>query len=171
MTLRAEGSGQHMMGSASSRLNSKRALATFLCGYVVINILSTVTTLVIAAILHVNLSGHSVNIHNHAVVVAERYYPLLNLLVWLAASWLYFRHPTPGEIDTSEALRLGLLWLALGLIFNEMLFVLIDTPYSFTAHDWYIGQFPWIYVTYLLVFLCPVIYTMGVNRNDRATQP
>ena len=33
-------------------------------------------------------------------------------------------------------------------------FVLIKNPISLTPHDFYIGQFPWIYLIYIFAPLC-----------------
>jgi hypothetical protein len=143
-------------------LSYRRAIAFFLLGYAVINVLATITTLLVAVVLNVSLSGQTVNIHNHAVAVAERYYPLLNLLVWVTCAWLYFRRI--DTISTTLAWQLGGLWLVLGAVVNEIAFVLIPSPYSFSAHDWYIGQFPWIYLTYGAVAISPLVAMVIMNR-------
>jgi hypothetical protein len=146
-----------------SVLSHKRGIAIFFVGYMAINVISTVLTLLVANALHISLSGQTVNIHNHAVAVAERFYPLANLPVWLVCSWLYFRNHTDSGKQLNEAWRLGALWLVLGVLCNEIFFVLIRTSYSFSAHDWYIGQSPWIYLIYLIAFLSPVVYVSAVG--------
>jgi hypothetical protein len=52
-------------------------------------------------------------------------------------------------------LLLGALWLAIALPINFVGFVVIHTPPSMSAHDFYLGQFPWIYLVYAAAFLGP----------------
>jgi hypothetical protein len=37
-------------------------------------------------------------------------------------------------------------------------FVLIRNPLSLSPHDFYVGQFPWIYLIYVAIFLAPVCF-------------
>ena len=46
-------------------------------------------------------------------------------------------------------------------------FVLIRNPISLSAHDFYIGQFPWIYLIYLAIFISPIL--CAALRSKRAS--
>jgi hypothetical protein len=46
-------------------------------------------------------------------------------------------------------------------------FVLIKNPISLSAHDFYIGQFPWIYLIYLAIFVSPLLYVL-LRRKSQA---
>lgn len=86
-------------------------------------------------------------------ILAEKLYPILNLFVWTTFGWLYFRK---RGLVTQQALRLSALWLLIVLPLDLVVFVLVKNPLSLSAHDFYIGQFPWIYLTYIAVGIGPL---------------
>ena len=57
-----------------------------------------------------------------------------------------------------EAFALGAFWLAVAVAVDYVGFVLIKNPISLTPHDFYIGQFPWIYLIYVAIFLAPLCW-------------
>jgi len=156
------------MQLAGATLKSKRAVVSFLLAYVAITILGTFLALGIAAIQHTPLTVEP--LQNQAYLLSERFLPLLNLLVWMAGSWLYFRKAPQGRISGKDAFVLGGFWLAIALPLDFIAFVLIKTPLSLSPRDFYIGQFPWIYLIYVCVFLGPVCY-MTFRRAIGKTAP
>jgi hypothetical protein len=148
------------MRFAGATVDSKRASVTFLLAYVAITILGTVLALGIAAIQHTSPTEEP--LQNTAYLLSERFLPVMNLLVWMAASWLYFRN-SPGSRFSRHAVALGIFWLAIALPLDFVAFVLIKTPISLSPHDFYIGQFPWIYLIYAVVFVSPLCY-VGLCR-------
>ena len=141
--------------------NWKRALAAFLLAYVVIAILGTALSVVIAAAKHTPPAAQP--LQNAAYLLSERFLPVLNLVVWVGASWLYFRNSPQPRITRVEALALGVLWLAVALPLDFVAFVVIKTPISLSPYAFYVGQFPWIYLIYIVVFLSPLCY-MTLSR-------
>jgi len=149
-------------------LNSKRAVVSFLLAYVAITILGTALSFAIAAILHTPATAEPMQ--NEAYLFSERFLPFLNLLVWMAGSWLYFRNAPQGRISGKDSVVLGGFWLAIALPLDFIAFVLIKTPLSLSPHDFYVGQFPWIYLIYLCVFFGPVCH-MTFQRAMGRTAP
>ena len=68
-----------------------------------------------------------------------------------------------------EAFALGAFWLTLAVLVDYVGFVLIKNPISLSPHDFYIGQFPWIYLIYVAVFFSPWCYvTFVAARGSKA---
>lgn len=144
------------MHFAGTTLSSKRATIAFLLAYVAITILGTALSLGIAAVLHTPETVEPMQ--NQAYLLSERFLPLLNLLVWMAGSWFYFRNSARESLTSREAVVLGIFWLAIALPLDFVAFVLIKTPISLSPHDFYVGQFPWIYLIYVVVLVSPLCY-------------
>ena len=144
------------------QLNIPQAVITFVLAYIVITILAFGLYLLLAALMGVSTT-EAFNIREDpAYAVAEQLYPLLNLPVWVAFAWMYFRKiskPTPRQAWT-----LGLFWLAIAVPLDLIYFVLIPNPLQVSAYGFYVEQFPWIYFTYIVVLLSPKIYLL-LRRN------
>ena len=143
-----------------SRLRFLRAVLLFLLGYVVVTILAIALAMSVEAIMQPNHTGKMVL--NPAYIFSQRVYPLLNLLIWIPMSWIYFKAPKGVSDLRSEAWTLGAFWLALALIVDLVGFVLIENPISLSPYDFYVGQFPWIYLIYLAIFLSPILYVAKI---------
>jgi len=137
-------------------LQIKRGLWTFISAYFAITILAFVLYLVIAAIKGVSTSDPFDIRSDPAYALAEQLYPLLNLPVWMTFAWLYFRGKTKPTMR--HAWMLGGLWLAVALPLDLLYFVLIPNPLQVSAYGFYVEQFPWIYLTYLVVLASPPLY-------------
>jgi hypothetical protein len=154
-----------MMGMeiAGTQLRPKRAVATFVFAYALITIAGTGLSLGIAAILHTPSTSEP--LQNSAYVLSEPFLPFLNLLVWGWAAWLYFRNSSVAM--RAESIALGVFWLAVALPLDFVAFVLIKTPISLSPYDFYIGQFPWIYLIYIAVLVSPLCYTTLSRRLEK----
>jgi len=135
------------------RLNRTRAIVTFVVAYVAITILGTALSLACSAMLGAPMTAEPMQ--NAGYLLSERFLPMLNLLVWMALSWAYFKGRRIDELARREALRLGIFWLALALPIDFACFVCIKSPISLSTHDFYVGQFPWIYLIYIAVLVSP----------------
>ena len=144
------------MQIAGGALNTKRASIAFLLAYVAITILGTMLSLGLQLTRHTSSTAEP--LQNTAYLLSERFLPLLNLLVWMAATWLYSRNASQGRLTPRDAAALGLFWLTIALPLDFVAFVLIRTPISLSPHDFYLGQFPWIYLIYLAVYISPLCY-------------
>ena len=138
------------------RLRFLRAVLLFLLGYVLVTILAIALAMSVEVIMQPNHTGKMVL--NPAYILSQRFYPLINLLVWIPISWIYFKAPRGDSDLRSEAWTLGAFWLALALIVDLVGFVIIENPISLSPYDFYVGQFPWIYLIYAAILLSPILY-------------
>ena len=107
-------------------------------------------------------------VHSPSYVFAEKFFPIINVLVWTAFSWVYFKSRRSAPVLSREALTLGAFWLFFAILVDYVGFVLIKNPISLSAHDFYIGQFPWIYLIYLAILVSPILYaTLRSKRANR----
>jgi hypothetical protein len=139
-----------------SRLNYKRAIGTFIAAYIAVTVLGIALSFAIGMVGHMPQTAEP--LQNQAYLLAERFYPLLNLLVWGMFAWLYFRRRTKTDrlALRGEAFALGVFWMVTAIVVDYVGFVLIKNPISLTPHDFYIGQFPWIYLIYIAIFFAPL---------------
>ena len=153
--------------STGNSLRLGRALWTFAVAYIVITIVATAFSLALEKAMQVPDSA--LPLQNSAYLLAERFFPLMNFLVWMPVAALYFKGRGRIE-DTREAKLLGAFWLVLAIVVNCVGFVLIKNPISLSPHDFYIGQFPWIYLIYLVVFASPWCY-VALRRKMSPDRP
>jgi hypothetical protein len=149
------------------RLYYGRAIGLFVATYIVVTILAIALSLLIGMIGHMPETAEPMQ--NQAYLLSERFLPLLNLIVWGLFAWVYFRRRVaPRE----EALLLGAFWLVAAIVVDYVGFVLIKNPISLSPHDFYVGQFPWIYLIYVAVFFAPwcAVALGGVEAGEKGRQ-
>ncbi|MGA8940439.1 MAG: hypothetical protein WB439_14845 [Acidobacteriaceae bacterium] len=147
-----------MVNAVQRRLNYARAAATFVSAYVVVTILGIALSVLISIVKHTPQTSEP--LENAAYLLSERFLPGLNLVVWGMFAWVYFRgrrHSNWSELR-DEAFALGAFWLVTAVVVDYVGFVLIKNPISLSPHDFYIGQFPWIYLIYVAVFFAPLCW-------------
>ena len=143
------------------RIRYSRAAVTFVLAYIVVTMLAIALSISIGILGHIHESAEPMK--NQAYLISERFLPLLNLVVWGMFAWVYFRGRTGGRELISlrrEAWALGVFWLVAAVVVDFVGFVLIKNPISLSLHDFYVGQFPWIYLIYVAVLFSPVCYVM-----------
>lgn len=162
-----------LVAQASTRVRIRytRAIVTFVLAYVAVTILAIALSFLIGAVGHMPQSDEPMK--NEAYLVSERFFPLLNLVVWGMFAWIYFRGRMGNRELTGlrrEAWALGVLWLAAAVVVDYVGFVLIKNPISLSPHDFYVGQFPWIYLIYVAVLFSPFCYVIlaGGGRSKSA---
>lgn len=92
---------------------------------------------------------------NVSYQLTQKFLPLMNLAVWVAAAWFYFSY---ADVSYANALLLGLVWLVVAVAVDYIGFVLTKHPLSVGHKGFYVGQYPWIYFTYAAVFVSPLLY-------------
>ncbi len=142
-----------------------RAIVTFSAAYVIVTLLAIALSMAVETTMHNPPTSDMV--HSPSYVFAEKFFPIINLLVWTAFSWVYFKLRRNAPVLLREAIVLGAFWLILAMLVDYVGFVLIKNPISLSAHDFYIGQFPWIYLIYLAIFISPILY--AALRSKRAS--
>lgn len=141
----------------------KRAGLLFLAVYVGINIPAVALYFLIASILRTPISPPQTIMADPAYRMAQQLYPLLNFAFWMIASWHYLKGARSSH--RSESIRLGLFWLLLAVPLDFVIYVVLPTPLSVSVGDFYVGQFPWIYLTYLSVVASPLCYSLWRFRG------
>jgi hypothetical protein len=137
-------------------------VATFLLAYVLVSALGFGLYLIISRV-RVTSPWDEVEVHaNRSYQIAQRFLPLINLIVWTLCAWLYFAWT---RAEDSVAVWIALAWLIAAVIIDFIVFVAIKTPLSVDRKSFYIGQFPWIYLTYIAVFVAPflVLFIEGLS--------
>ena len=152
------------------KIRYKRGLATWFLAYLTITILGVGLFFLIAAVQHTGSYTHP--LRDPSYTFEEPFLPVANLLVWTTFALVYFRkRHDPAHSLFTEARRLGVLWLALALPMDLLVSVVIKSPYSMSAHDFYVGQFPWIYLIYVAVLaspMCAAVLLAGRRRPNAA---
>jgi hypothetical protein len=151
------------------QLRYKRAVVTFVLAYVAITIVA------IAFSIAIEVYGHFPPVNGPtfptpAYLFAERFLPFLNLAVWMVFGWVYFRRRVGSEGRLAlrgEALALGVFWLAGAVVVDYVCFVRIKNPISLNPHDFYVGQFPWIYLIYVTVLFAPLCSVMLMRDSSK----
>jgi hypothetical protein len=151
-------------------INLKRALAYFFLAWLAMDILGTVSYLLLSLLMTGALptmaATGAANIAADPVwKVSNVVLPIINLPVWLLCAWLYFKKPrttTPSR----EAWQLGLFWLAIVLPLDFLHYVAIPTPLTIGAKAFYIDQFPWIYIVYAIVLAGPQLMVRYSRRGQ-----
>jgi hypothetical protein len=154
---------KHMTDQGGARLRYGKALGGFALTYIVSTVVSTAFCFAVEAAMHI--SEPVAPMSNPAYLLAERFLPLLNLLIWMGGGWFYLHGRSDEEDARRQALRLGVLWLALVVVVDYVGFVLIKNPISLSPHDFYIGQFPWIYLIYVAVLVGPWCFAVLAVRT------
>jgi hypothetical protein len=156
-----------MAQSAQYRLNYGRAIGLFVAAYVAVTVLGIALSLSIGVIGHMPQTVEPMQ--NQAYLLSERFFPLLNLIVWGLFAWIYFRRRVAAR---EEAFLLGAFWLVVAVVVDYVGFVLIKNPISLSPHDFYVGQFPWIYLIYVAVFFAPwcAVALAGVEAGEKVRQ-
>ncbi|SRR5579875_4174133 len=153
--------------AAQPHLNYKRAITTFISAYISVTILAIALSIFIATVGHVPSSGQA--LQNQAYLLSERFLPALNLVVWSIFAWAYFRRRAKQAEKmslTREAQTLGAFWVVAAIVVDYVGFVFIKNPLSLGPHDFYVGQFPWIYLIYVAIALSPLCYVVLTRRAE-----
>jgi hypothetical protein len=148
-----------------TQLRYGRAVSMFVLAYLVITVLAVALALALEAAM--NAPPTQAMVFSPSYVLSEKFYPLLNLLVWTTFAWVYFKPRSDDSGRLREALHLGAFWLGLALVVDYVAFVYFKHPYSLSAHDFYVGQFPWIYLIYVALFASPAVYVLLGSKSYR----
>jgi hypothetical protein len=142
---------------AQTWLSYGRAVWTFILAYVAVTILAIALSVALSIGMHV--TGAMPPLENPAYLLSERFLPFLNLVVWMVFAGIYFKRRTGDELALRrESVALGVFWLVAAMVVDYVGFVLIKNPISLSPHDFYIGQFPWIYLIYVAILVSPMCY-------------
>jgi hypothetical protein len=142
-----------MPSQRTRTLDVKWALITFVIGYLALTIIGFASYYLLAAIMKVPLDAGFDIYADPAYLLSQQLNLAYNLVTWVLCAWLYFRRAAP--LTARRAWILGLFWLAVALPADFVFYVLVPTPTQLTPSEYYFGQFPWIYLVYLLLAVSP----------------
>jgi hypothetical protein len=139
-------------------LSYPRAIGTFVPAYILVTVLAIALSVLITIVKHTPMTSEPMQ--NQAYLLSERFLPWLNLIVWAVFASVYFRRRGQNESSPmyGEAFALGVFWLVSAMVVDYVGFVLIKNPISLSPHDFYVEQFPWIYLIYVAIFLAPLCW-------------
>ena len=139
------------------KLNLTRALILFAAAYVIVSVLAVAISLSYGSIFHIPEPPPGTSPVKAPVFLATvPYHVLVMLIVWPLFAGLYFKKSKKTNTE-QETLQLALLWLVLAMAVDCVCFVVIQTPFSLTWHQFYVDYQPWISLIYLAIFLSPWI--------------
>ncbi len=107
-----------------------RAIITFFAAYVIVTLLAVALSMAAEAAMHNPPTRDMV--HSPSYVFAEKFFPIINVLVWTAFSWVYFKFRRrlrffPGKLSP------GRLLAPFGNSCGLRRLVLIKNPISLSA--------------------------------------
>lgn len=154
-----------------SKLNSKRALITFLIAYIIVTILATASSIGYSIFLNVPAvpkSGESV-LQAPNFVATVPFHVLIMFIIWPLFTRYYFKKRVP---EFKETLNLALFWLIAAIVLDYLAYVMPTHAYALTHYEFYVIYQPWISLIYLAIFSSPFIYRWFFLRNgNRENSP
>jgi hypothetical protein len=153
---------------AGTKLNFKKAILYFIWAYIIVTVLAYSLSYLVGSLMTPVAQAPGASIFDDPVFVKTvPYHLLINLLVWTLCSYAYFKRAKDKKPDFQAAIYLSFLWLVLAMLVDLTAFVLIKSPVSLTPHQFYIEYQPWISITYLILFVSPLISYAILKRRMR----
>ena len=152
-------------------LRTKRALGTFLVAWLAMDVIGTISYMLLSLAMTGSLPGAPAGAaiaQDPVWLASNRVLPVLNLLVWVAAGAWYLRRPR-ADGSMKEAWLVGALWLVIVLPLDLLHYVIIPTPLTIGARAFYVDQAPWIYLIYAIVVTAPALAFALRRRRRRPT--
>lgn len=129
----------------------------FVAAYALTNVVNSAVTLAYQSIVRLP-SADEIGLtwlQDPAYQATVPWHALIVFLIFLGtASWLRL-----GPNDAPRAWRIGAAWCAVSVAIDAVVYVLIlgSTRWGLPAFDYYIGNQPWITLSYLGVLIAPVV--------------
>ena len=142
----------------------------FLVAYLVVTILATAFAFTLIWILKLPTAAELgvSRMNDPGFLMSEPYILAINLLCWTIFATLSNRKRIGGPASLLEALRIGLLWVVSAMVLDLVFFVMIQTPISLSAHEFYIDYQPWITLAYVSILAGHMIsYVLSRFRTQK----
>jgi hypothetical protein len=138
---------------ANFKQNFLTTMVYFIVAYIMVTILATAFAYMLIWVLKLPTAAElGVSRMNDPGFLLSRPYILaINLLCWTIFAILYDRKRRSGAVSLREALSIALLWLVSAMVLDLVFFVVIQTPVSLSAHEFYIDYQPWITLAYVSI--------------------
>lgn len=151
--------------------NLKKSLLYMFLAYWIVTVKVVLLIIALGAIFHLPGAaelGVSVG-RSPAYLMSMPWHPLVNLPIWLIFSRGYLKR-LPADQVQAEGWRLGLFWGLISVVKDYLVWVLIPSPVQMTHYEMYVEYQPWLTLTYLVIFLCPVLTGLRLARRAAAAQ-
>ncbi len=150
------------------KLNVRSATGYFISAYIIVTILAYLASYLVSVFIKLPPDPPGINMFDsQEFVKSVPYHLLINLLVWTAFSYMYFRNNQKRGFNTTAPIYLSLFWLLTAMLTDLIFFVLIPSPVALSFHQFYVEYQPWISITYLIVFISPLL---SFKLSQRQTQ-
>lgn len=126
----------------------------YLLAYTIVTVIGILHTVFNICVLHYKSMKESPGM-GEAYEKTKPFHPLYNILIFPVFAWLYFL--SVDNLSFSVAIFTGLIWVAITIIGDLVGWVLIKHPWSLSFKEFYIDYQPWITLTYLIIFLSPLL--------------
>lgn len=148
------------------KLNVRSAIKNFIAAYIIVTILAYFASFMVGMMLKLPPPEPGGSMFDSPEFVKSvPYHLLINLLIWTIFSYMYFTKNKNRELNITTAFYLSIFWLVTAMLTDLVFFVLIPSPVALTFHQFYVEYQPWISITYLIVFISPLI-SQGLIKNS-----
>lgn len=143
-------------------MNVKLAVIWFLVGFLLVNGLKFLHT--------VNSSRKKQQRNDNREIPVTAYYkqayfntlkfqPFYYVIIWLVCSYFYLSAHITGNLFT-DALVTGIFWWAMTVIWEMLIWVLVNHILNLTWKEMYLQSQPWISLTYYAVLISPLFISL-----------
>jgi hypothetical protein len=140
------------------KLNARSATGYFISAYIIVTVLAYLASYLVSVFIKLPPDPPGINMFDsQEFVKSVPYHLLINLLVWTAFSYIYFRSNRKSGFNTTSPIYLSFFWLLAAMLTDLVFFVLIPSPVALSFHQFYVEYQPWISITYLIVFISPLL--------------
>lgn len=130
------------------------AVLYYIAAYIIVTVIGILHTIFNIYVLHYKSMKNSPGM-GEAYEKTKPFHPLYNLLIFPPFAWLYLLSVSNASIGL--ALSVGAMWVAITIIEDLIGWVLIKHPWSLSFREFYLDYQPWISLTYLIIFLSPLL--------------
>lgn len=130
------------------------AVLYYIAAYIIVTVIGILHTIFNIYVLHYKSMKSSPGM-GEAYEKTKPFHPLYNLLIFPLFAWLYLLSVSNASIGL--ALLVGAIWAIITIIGDLIGWVLIKHPWSLSFREFYLDYQPWISLTYLIIFLSPLL--------------
>ncbi|WP_039827659.1 hypothetical protein [Nocardia testacea] len=142
-----------------------RAVIWFLGAYLTVNVVNTAITLVYTAVAGTTVPDSDF-LYDPAYQATVPVHVVTNLLIWWIFGLIALSRATLDR--RRQSLRLGVAWVVCAVTIDFLIYVVIlgNTRWGLPADDYYMANQPWVTLSYLGIFLGPVLAgAFALNRS------
>lgn len=146
-------------------MNITQAFIWFLIGFLLVNGLKFLHTIVGSRMKHQRIKNNEIPVRGYykqTYFGMLRFQPFYYVIIWLACSYFYFSGHISGNSFT-DALITGIFWWAMTVICEMLLWVLVNHTMNLSWKEMYLQSQPWISLTYYAVLVSPLVISLMLH--------